>query len=119
MFGRRLIRIWIKKRVLRDMRKHGSKPGYWEAVSLEVLDTVIAVLDCLQLPIGFSELEKATDFPRLHDLKVTLRALPEPPQDLLGRLDLIFFAFSYDGYGRNTFLLRASLLRLSAREAGI
>jgi len=78
MFRRRLRTICIKKCVLRDMRKHGSRHGYWEAMSLEVLDTVLAALDCLQLPIAFSDLEKATDFTCLRDLKQILRALPEP-----------------------------------------
>ena len=119
MFRRRLMWFCIKKCVLRDMRKHGSRRGYWEAMSLEVLDTVLAALDWLQLSVGFSDLEKATDFTRLRDLKEILRALPEPPQDLLSRLDLIFLTFPYDHYARNTFLLRASLLRLSSREAGI
>ena len=119
MLRRRLIRIWIKKRLLRDMRKHGSKRGYWEAMSLEVLDTVLAAHDWLQWPVAFSDLEKATDFTCCRDLKHILRLLPEPPQDVLSRLDLIFLTFPYDHYARNTFLLRASLLRLSAREGGI
>jgi hypothetical protein len=112
------MRIWIKKRVLRDMRKHGSKRGDWAAMSLEVRDPGLAAHDRLQWSVAFSDLEKATDFTCCRNLKHILRLLPEPPQDVLSRLDLIFLAFPHDHYARNTFLLRASLLRLS-REAGI
>ena len=113
MFGRILIRAWVIRRILKDMRRHGSTRNFSEAISREVLDAVLSALECLERPITFSGLEHSTDYTRLWDLRTDLRALPEPPRDLLRRLDLVFSTLAFDHYGRNTFLLRASLMRLS------